>query len=264
MTERPITFNTAMVRAILDGRKTQTRRADGLDAVNANIDGVIYKGFLPNTDRLHWFTRGSEVLTVRAPYAVGDVLWVRETWAKVGGCEPGVRVCQVPQQEDAFVIYAATSDVEYWDDGDGYALRRSDGSLASCWRPSIHMPRWAARLFLCVTEVRAERLQDISEKNARREGTRDWLLSLGPRQHDKAVDELCRLSKQIDPGATVSNRRGAFAAMWNSIYAKRGLGWDANPWVWVRTFERVEQPAAHTNSPRTDDTTQEADGNGRS
>lgn len=204
--ERPILFNGPMVRAILDGRKTQTRRPLKLQP-DRDIDGEPYwhvGGF-----RAWQFRPVSDVLRkggalLKCPYGVpGDLLWVREAWQLLW-CSHHETDCgteydctlitgEVPKENDSHYgfDYRATSDLP--NEGDP-------------WRPSIHMPRWVSRITLHVEAVRVERVQDISEEDARAEGFAC---------HD------------------------SFAVTWEETYAKRGLGWDANPWAWVVEFSRV-------------------------
>lgn len=197
MSERPIIFSTEMVRAILEGRKTQTRRVikvpwyygkrvQPFDPYYVEEDGkLLYQ------DAYGDFHPIEEICPYGQP---GDILWVRETW-----CEAGVFGC----------AYKATDTLPV--------------SAKNGWRPSIHMPRQAARLFLFVKNVRAERLQDITEEDARAEGA----IKAYPTTEGYYLE---------DPQATY---KGGFSALWDSIYAKRGYGWEANPWVWVVEFERV-------------------------
>lgn len=139
----------------------------------------------------------------RCPFGVvGDALWVRETFLAVGGIDsPKCRI-----------VYRASND-------------GPDEWLSPVWRPSIHMPRWASRITLEVTGVRPERIQDISPADCRAEGIEvfagDQLIEPG---HDRVTDAIYR---------------DQFAKLWNSINAKRGHGWDANDWVWVVEFRRV-------------------------
>ena len=172
--ERPILFSGAMVRAILEGRKTQTRRMVKLPS-----------SFKP--DPAHRGQDGPAILATVPWYAQpGDRLWVRETYAKARG---------------------------------GF-IYRADGThtLARPWTPAIHMPRRACRIVLEVTGVRVERLQDISEDDARAEGC-------------EAIG-----SGGYGPITFVNGYR----ALWDSLNAARGSGWAANPWVWVIEFKRVD------------------------
>lgn len=178
---KPVLFNTEMVRAILDGRKTVTRRI-----IKPQPEGRP----VPMTKSGCWpgyFAIQGTAKVVRLPFLPGDVLWVRETWA------------EMPY---GFVYRADDEEPEGWDPDDR-------------WRPSIHMPRETARIFLRVKDVRVERLQDIS------------LDPPGP--DNQTVREgfkyLCD-----------------FIATWNNTIKSADLpvyGWDANPWVWVIEFERI-------------------------
>lgn len=198
MRERPILFNGPMVRAILDWRKTQTRRAVKLQ----RCDGVHTDGPATCVPRLlatsEWgwdFSTGGEIHgpMVRCPYGVpGDRLWVRETFNA--------------NWTDR-VIYRA----------DGGSAVEAGYASEPKWKPSIHMPRWASRITLEVTDVRVERIQDISE-------------------HD-AIWEGCEPS--VDASG-VTPARKHFAVLWDSINAKRGYGWGTNPWVWVVTFRKLD------------------------
>jgi hypothetical protein len=204
MKERPILFSGPMVRAILDGRKTQTRRVVNPQPTHRMIEGLAHvtRGMDPSDDGAVWYDGdcigpGREV---RAPWSVDDVLWVRERWTaprEFDRCPPRL----IPK--DARFLYGA----------DGYT-----GSLRL--RPSIHMPRWACRLTLRVESVRVERLHDISEEDAIAEG---FVADIPP-----------------DPlrGGTAADW---FAETWQNINWKKHP-WDSNPWVWVVTFAKESTP----------------------
>lgn len=205
MKERPILISAPMVRAILEGRKTQTRRV--VRARNQDALRVSPYPRPPWTDgRPFYGWDGNVGHPLFCPYgAPDDRLWVREAWAaphENDHLPPRL----IPQ--DARIHYAATED---------------RGGLL--WRPSIHMPRWASRITLEITDVRLQRLQDISWADAMDEGTMDWVSEQDtPMRHLPAEDA-----------------RIAYKAMWG---ATRGRGsWDANPWVWALTFRRIEQQA---------------------
>lgn len=193
---KPIIFSTPMVQAILAGRKTQTRRVVKEDrrgewaAVNGVRNNSEYGASVPCY--LHRETAVDDISrNIMYPnYDVGDILWVRETWSPV----------QVLPKR-----YLYKADAENGGEGDGLPIR---------WRPSIYMPREAARLFLRVTDVRVERVQDISEADAKAEGV------------TPINDSEC-------------GYRGAFRELWNALNAKRGYDWYTNNWVWVYTFERI-------------------------
>lgn len=208
MKERPILFSAPMVRAILDGRKTQTRR------------------YLTSDTN---FTC-AELTKLKCRYGVpGDRLWVRETWCAVlprkdGGLEyNGARLVTPPDGES----------VELW--------YRADGELGpiSClfddgprWRPSLHMPRWASRLTLEVTSVRVERLQDISEEDAKAEGVTP-LASIGESQ---PILDTPRRGRTHGTHPHVL----AFGVLWDTLNGKRpGCAWQDNPWVWAVSFRRI-------------------------
>ncbi|MDR5867974.1 hypothetical protein [Halomonas koreensis] len=208
MKERPILFNDEMVRALLDGRKTQTRRlvknqpagdTQGNDCRAAKVAG----GF-------QWQHRGGASKVFTCPYGKsGDQLWVRETWGALFTDPPGTPGGRKPQPGD---------DIRYRaDPGQDWQWR--DGSLP--WRPSIHMPRWACRILLEVTAVRVERLQDITEDDARAEGCDN--------SSTEAAHECGWYEKP----------RRAFRRVWEQINGSDS--WDANPWVWVIEFRRIDQ-----------------------
>lgn len=170
---KPIIFSAPMVKAILDGRKTQTRRVIKVDDAPENK--------LPR-------------------YEAGDILWVRETWLKA---------------DDGYYYKA---DIKVPSESEN--LRKTYGYK---WRPSIFMPREAARIFLRVTNVRVERVQEITVDDCRLEGCCcSDCLQTGPHSPDCKCDTL-------------------FYNTWNDINAKRGYGWDTNPWVWVYEFEKFNK-----------------------
>lgn len=213
MKERPILFNTEMVRAVLDGRKTQTRRV-----VKPQHPVKEFMVCSPDDRDLcrvfpgEWAYGGNigagwcEERIRPCPYGQpGDRLWVRETHARYGHGVIGLH------------------SVHYMADGPLPTIdERHDASLLRVY-PSIHMPRWASRITLEVTAVRVERVQDISYVDAVAEG-------IQPRIVNGRLNLDARPMREVD----------SFRDLWNSIYAKQGFGWGANPWVWVVEFERVE------------------------
>jgi hypothetical protein len=221
---KPILFNTEMVRAILDGRKDATRR--------------IVKGFIP--DDAVWgytaftpkgyiscrgtFADGYGEKFFKLPCEPGDILYVRETWQ----CWRAHR-------------YEATADVRFRAGGDDVRLQFANGNTDSIdrldydtfvhkwfshnreWKPSLFMPKEAARIWLKVTDVRVERLQEITIDGIRNEGLSSMAVHAG--DMEIAMEEWKNL--------------------WNSTIKKPDInhyGWDANPWVWVIEFERCEKP----------------------
>lgn len=227
MTERPIIFSAEMVRAILDGRKTQTRR---VMKVQPYPDSIVTVEHYHQTviDRHGDMQPGPEIFGAhwddgefgcRCPYgAPGDTLWVRETcWAEsFGQGGDGVRYAA----DHAWRIIENTQEAsEAWCKlaqygGDAALDNQTNIGMRV---PSIHMPRWASRITLRITAVRVERLQDISEDDARAEG---WP---GP---------------ITETGFPIASPLAWFANVWTSI---NGPGaWEANPWVWVVAFERVK------------------------
>lgn len=223
MAIKPILFNTEMVRAILDGRKSCTRR--------------IVKGFIPNDAKWGYtaftpkgciscrgtFADGYGEKFFKLPCEPRDILYVRETWQ----CWRAHR-------------YEATADIRFRAGGDDVRLQFANGNTDSInrldydsfvhkwfshngeWKPSLFMPKEAARIFLKVTDVRVERLQKITPQGAWKEGAR------------------CSC---LHPVLNCAGNKTAFVNIWNSTIKKADLdcyGWDANPWVWEIEFERCE------------------------
>ncbi|MCZ2897339.1 hypothetical protein MTR01_25285 [Burkholderia thailandensis] len=235
MKERPILFSGPMVRAILDGRKTQTRRIavpkrSGIDFIGGGpMDGPDWNdptcwGFeAPNTG-LWWALRGDEqCYQLPCPYGrPGDRMWVRETHdVNRLGSEtfPDGR-----QRLYAGIAYQADDGRHEVDITDSQC-RAIEAKKWRGWTPSIHMPRWASRITLEVTGVRVERLQDISEVDAISEGI------------DKTAAGFWSTYGQCDVDGTYSPRL-SYQCLWDSLNAARGFGWDANPWVWVVEFAK--------------------------
>lgn len=192
--ELPILFNAEMVRAILDGRKDATRR--------------IVKGFIPDDSVWGYtaftpkgyiscrgtFADGYGEKFFKLPCEPGDILYVRETWKK------------------------APNGYYYYED-----WQRNDIADVTKWKPSIHMPKEAARIWLKVTSVRVERLQDITSEQIGREG----------------------VEAEYPHVLNGEEKRYAFSTLWNSTIKKPDInhyGWDANPYVWAISFERCEKP----------------------
>lgn len=214
MKTKPILFSTQMVQAILDGRKTMTRRIiksrheSGLfEVAKRKIDGVI-----TGITSLDWDERPINDLTndIKPKYQIGDILWVRETWNK------SLRL-------NENFIYKATDDEP----------NSIYGEIK--WKPSIYMPKAAARIFLKVTNVRVERLQDISEDDAKSEG-----IILGYCQQQNNSTELVTHKNYLTKMQELISAKKSFQTLWNSINGNES--WDENPFVWVYEFERIEKP----------------------
>jgi len=208
-TEKPIIFSTEMVQAILNGSKTQTRRVVKPQPKHHYDNNCKKPGWF-DTGGNRWackgcggeikpFTGGSKI---RAPYQPGDIVWVRETWLK-----------NAPGGVTKYFYKADKHPEEVIGQMNAFGYK---------WRPSIHMPRKAARLFLRVKNVRVERLQDITEADAIAEGIRQV--------DSRKWESSFRLGWFDSPIL-------AFKQLWDSINAKRGFGWEINPWVWVIDFE---------------------------
>ncbi|MDM3222429.1 hypothetical protein OGV71_11915 [Citrobacter sp. Cf088] len=247
-------FNGEMVRAILDGRKTQTRRimkvqpSDGFHPTHNGYDldlnahwytpGVVDKNGYLQPAKKDVFGVADENEGHTCPFgAVGDRIWVRETCGVVSHeldedgriqpwspDRPATAIHEMPFGNGYYsghAIYAADGDFT-WGDDDGY----EDGR--SCWKPSIHMPRAACRILLEVTGVRVERLNGISETDAESEGVDMEAL------YDSQDCYDCIADHNMTGRPTVT---GAFKYLWESIYGEEN--WQANPWVWVIEFKVV-------------------------
>jgi len=205
MIERGMIFNAEMVRAILDGNKTQTRRIMAIQPEHSGLGLRRVIDSKDGRDNGKYFWSQSDACGMKArskvfgcPHgAVGDRLWVRETWSEAGAGAPDLTLYRANYPEHVPSLYEnipATGDVR--------------------WRPSIHMPRWASRILLEIIDVRVERLNDISDEDANAEGV--TASEFGPSRYE-------------------------FGYLWQSIYgADNSQSWQANPWVWVIEFRRIE------------------------
>lgn len=214
--EKSILFNTDMVQAILEDRKTCTRR------IIKDVEGMNFIGFVScSTPKEHEgcaaFGEGNFKNIVNAkikvykkpPYRIGDVLYVRETWS-------GIKGGNLKKY-----VYKATDKYPF---GYKYIVKFK-------WKPSIHMPKEAARIFLKVTDVRVEKLQDITEKQARAEGVDGRCLGASNGCSGTLSTNVCDFSVE------------AFQTLWDSTVNKKELdkySWNANPYVWVIKFERIK------------------------
>ncbi|MFM1454501.1 morphogenetic protein [Yersinia enterocolitica] len=200
MNEKPILFNAEMVNAILSGRKTQTRRI--ISEKTLHLFGVAASAGECHPIELCDQRSQSYYLDFCPLGKPGDQLWVREAFA-AGLCT------------ESTLAYRATHKTEDLEEGWGETIK---------WTPSIHMPRWASRINLLITGVRVERLRDISQEDAQAEGME--LTGWRPTYSDP------------DSGGEYETPYDNFAELWISIYGEES--WQANPWVWVIEFERME------------------------
>jgi len=191
---KPILFNTEMVRAILDGQKTQTRRPIKAPGNEYHYEKLLCDWGLSRNPKiidgeLHWQLQtkvdASKIFVVNLIYQPGDILYVRETFSIDKNGEYVYRTNYGTTEDDSF-----------------------PPSMFK-WKPSIHMPKEAARIFLKITDVRVERLQETTGVDVVREGFKE------PQNFIKA---------------------------WNEIYKEKGYGWDDNPFVWVIEFEQINKP----------------------
>lgn len=231
---KPILFNSDMVRAILAGKKTQTRRVCNVSSRTMNIEhkdcrSVVYPssnlwGICADFYDKEGFWRGAS----KPAYQPGDILYVRETWSEI--------ISHGEFEDRIDYVYKATDQYPFGKDGYIVKFR---------WRPSIHMPKEAARIFLRVTNVRVERLNSITEEEVFKEGYRGC--------------ETVHTVYHVDPPEACFNvpdcprnldcLRLSFAEMfgadvWDKTIKPGYLdryGWSANPWVWVIEFERIEK-----------------------
>lgn len=211
MKERPVIFNSEMVRAIIDGRKTQTRRVMAVQPESNQFGLLRISDSTKRSDigKYHWAESNATGTHQRSalfscPFGqVGDRLWVRETFA--GHYLDDDQIQDIKDGRDK-----AEDLCEYRAD---YS---DDADCVDGWTPSIHMPRWASRITLEITAVRVERLNDISEEDAKAEGVKAG----------------------VCPGHEHMMHQVAFSELWQSIYGVDS--WNANPWVWVIEFRRVE------------------------
>lgn len=219
---RPILFSTPMVQAIINGTKTQTRRIIKPQPIEAAYGKMMY---------------GDRELTMNSlknhsKYQIGDIIWVRETWRLFGwdSSEGFVNI----QYKDGSVkhFYPDVDGIDNWlsnkidkifdkgtlevDPDDAEIFIFKEGK--TIWDPSIFMPKWATRLFLECTNVRVERLQDISEMDAKDEGS---------------FDNNCGINK-------ITQHKSGFEDIWESINGKES--WESNPWVWVYDFKLTKAP----------------------
>lgn len=276
--EIPILYQTEMVQAILEGRKTMTRRTRGLEKLNADEKKWVYShnsldGHVPRPakkyDDAPWYlfrpeNSNAESWVMQCPYGKpGDVLWVREKWRVTGW--------DFEDAEETVVQYAdgTTRKVCLFDDVDKHSeflLNIVDAMEAKCdpkvdedeehfswtkeqiekhmrWKPSIHMPKNAARIWLEVVSVKVERLHSISEEDAKAEGVESFFVELF--QEDRFRDYQYTGANWKDfNGGQWREAVSSFKSLWHKINGKES--WDLNPWVWVVEFKRVDKPKTGT------------------
>lgn len=233
----PILFNTDMVRAIPDGRKTVTRRLGRWKIRKFNIDksGIVTATMARETKRgkiVRHFASGTirEFINVFSDYQPGDILYVRETW-NYGYIETS----DIPGNYDAWFESASPDCGDYIKALSSYFYKADDDApgkdMVMVWKPSIHMPKEAARIWLKVTDVRVERLQEITNE---KDG---WSAVI------QKIEKEGLKHEQVMEGYELLIQ--SFKSLWDSTIKKSDLdryGWDANPWVWVIEFERCEKP----------------------
>ena len=218
MKERPILFNGEMVRAILDGRKTQTRRLVPERILDKYYDYDDYcNSVMPSGVQCKRDFEKGYFLDLCPSGQVGDRLWVRESHSLLYGIaytanisvpEPLFEVCKITYAADGVEKEFCLEVPAFWIDTKNIYPKEIPKK-----RPSIHMPKWASRITLEITDVRVEKLQDITPSDAVSEGITH---------------------------RTMNCPKVEFQWLWDSIYEKRSFGWDTNPWVWAITFKRVK------------------------
>ncbi|HHZ3197461.1 TPA: morphogenetic protein [Klebsiella pneumoniae] len=224
ITERGMIFNAEMVRALLSGRKTQTRRIIKPQP-EATLSGSLSGKWLSRPLNGLLLPKIEDIAIHCSFGVVGDRIWVRETFqGPLFDYDLMDSYCNdpTPFEKPEFCVYKADGvpAPEFYD---------ADDELHCCWRPSIHMPRWASRILLEITGVRVERLNAINEHDAQAEG----------------VAKLREgFWKHYQPGWTQHqlSARGSFVTLWKSIYGDES--WNSNPWVWVIEFKRIEELTA--------------------
>lgn len=220
MAIKPILFNTEMVRANLDGRKSCTRR---LVKPQPDEKHTYPLGFVTDSTEKRDIgcfgfgidEYGGSVQYAKPPYHIGDILYIRETWQYLYELDGNEQVIE----DTGKYYYAATDTIPF----NAYVDKNGVEHDHALWRPSIHMPKEAARIWLKVTDVRVERLQEITIDGIRNEGLSSMAVHAG--DMEIALKE--------------------WENLWNSTVKKSDInryGWNANPWVWVIEFERCEKP----------------------
>lgn len=225
---KPILFNTEMVRAILDGRKKNTRRVikfprNRFTGEIPKPDDIKIYSPLVFSDKISFHVKPFYRFDMKVPYERGDFLYIRETWG-ISNLDYDDKI--------TYIVYKASENEK---DGGCRIVRLPDDKFEKLydsmaenspqWRPSIHMPKEAARIFLRVTDVRVERLQDITDAEAEREGAQP--------------------QNPFDYDVNKWPNKEHFKEIWNSTIKKSDFecyGWEVNPWVWAYEFEECGKP----------------------
>ena len=244
MTELSIIFCGDMVRAILEGRKTQTRRivkmrVNGMTYYPGPVAGFHYDAAY-QTWQPHMAAHSDKDVDAGAvagldewkcPYPVGRRLWVRENWrvASINHSISSAQFYTIQFRAGFGVLPHPQPDQSRFMDytlGDWITNKGETGCLFGRWRPSIFMPRWASRISLEITDVRVERVQDISEADARAEGV-------------NTIPYMLPGEENYPPIGLTSIPQWRFRNLWDSLNSERGQGWAENPWVYASTFRRA-------------------------
>jgi len=211
MIERSILFNAEMVRSVLEDRKTQTRRIlNGTGLAKLRTDGTIDESYRPYGH-------------------IGDRLWVRESWTS--GYQDG-GWGTIFREDGSFSLGPRQHER-------GPHFHAKEIGPHVRWRPSIHMPRWASRITLEITDVRVQRLQDITEEEAQAEGVSPQIVTeqdIQDTMNGKSDSIIKRLAQILGPGEFTAKFK--FGELWDSIYGEGA--WRSNPWVWVVSFKMVK------------------------
>ena len=234
---RSIISSTDMAKAILEGRETQTRRI--IKPQSEVITGDILQPYIWYAANKGDFA-GDPNRRIKCPYQIGQTLWVRETW--------GIQGSKGYTQKEFFNLPEMKKyNIEYWK---SVILYKASDDFNVNWWPSIFMPQWASRINLEVTDISVERLQDISEDDAKAEGMffvdygtncyhpKPCLLSEYHEYHQQKNGWSWKNTKS--DSECFGSARLAFVSLWNSLNKKRGYGWEVNPYVWRIQFQKVK------------------------
>lgn len=231
MKDLPILFKGEMVRAIMDDRKTNTRRLRGLEDINVNPG--LWKLVGEQQDGSFAMRHGDVGTAVVPRYHRGDTAWVQETH-----CFLDRHIDGTEREDPCIVGYRADESIIRFEPEPKLLIRDKTSDYGNFkWRPSIFMHRWASRITLEVTDVRVQRLQDITEEDAIAEGVdAPRCEKCGYTLWDCKYHMDHRLCGEAEPKSAVP----VFHSLWDRINAKRGFGWAANPWVFAYTFRRAK------------------------